>query len=534
MLTFPDQNLFDFLPLGDVRLVEWGMFVRRLKSKVGNIQIQVVEKVAGNNRVVKHIGTARNEIEKLELEQKAQQYLDEVRIDRGQISLFDNRYSASDLSRLVSQLRFLGSLATPTFQVLTHFYHLLGFDHLADPCFKDLVIARLVKPGSKAATREWLSHKLNHKYSLTAIYRRMKYIFDQHYQDRVEALVFNYLIQTADPTISVLFFDVTTLYYEAFDEDDLRKCGFSKDHKNNQPQLVVALTVNRQGFPLQLNVFPGNKFEGHTFVPCIKQLISKHQLKQFVVVADSAMISATNMEALIQEKIDFIVGARLGNLKQVLFDQIVVTVPLVDGAVRRFPFNHNQVLVVSYSTKRANKDRADRNKQIKRAEHALRSPSAIVNRYKYLQKTNQSKSGSTWEINQEKVVKSVKLEGLKGYVTNAVDLTDEDIIGKYASLWHVEQSFRISKSDLRARPIFHTTQDKIEAHLTIVFAALAVAKLIEQTTGRSIKKILEILNQVEEAKFKDSISGESFSLFTQTTNPDLKRLLKLAKCRWVT
>ena len=171
----------------------------------------------------------------------------------------------------------------------------------------------------------------------------------------------------------------------------LRKCGFSKDHKNNQPQLVIALTVNQWGFPLQLNVFPGNKFEGHTFIPCIKQLISKHQLKQFVVVADSAMISVINMNALIQERIDFIVGARLGNLKQSLFDQIVAIVPLVDGAVRRFPFNQNQVLVVNYSTKRANKDRADRNKQLKRAEYALRSPSAIVNRYKYLQKSHQSK-----------------------------------------------------------------------------------------------------------------------------------------------
>ncbi|MFH2022147.1 MAG: IS1634 family transposase [Patescibacteria group bacterium] len=506
------------------------MFVRRLRSKVGNIQVQVVEKVNGNNRVVKHIGTARNDLEQITLEQQAQQYIDGVRIDKGQISLFDNRYTQSDLHRFFSQVKIMGVLVTPTYQVLEYFYNLVGFSHLNDVCFKDLVIARLARPGSKVATRNWLDRKLNKKYSLTAIYRHMRQIFDLQYQSQVEDLIFQYLSQQTSTVISVLFFDVTTLYYEAFDEDDLRKCGFSKDRKNNQPQLVVALTVNRQGFPLQLNVFPGNKFEGHTFIPCMKQLIAKHQLKQFVVVADSAMISVTNMAALERERIDFIVGARLGNLKQTLFDKIVATIPKVDGATKRFTFNQNQILVVSYSTKRANKDRADRNKQLKRAEHALHSPSAIVNRYKYLQKAQVPTKGSTWKINQEKVIKSTQLEGLKGYVTNATNLTDKEIIEKYASLWQVEQSFRISKSDLKARPIFHTTQDKIEAHLAIVFTALAVAKLIEQTTHQSIRQTIELLEDIHEIKFEDPVSGEALSLYTKTTNPTMKKLLTYAKC----
>ena len=493
------------------------------------MQVQVVEKRAGNNRVVKHFGTARNDIEQQTLTQQAQTYLDEKRISEGRISLFDNRYTQADLAKVMSFVKVRRTLSTPTYRVLAYFYHHLGFDVFNDTCFRDLVIARLVKPGSKATTKEWLERKLDKRYSLTGIYRHMRFIFDQGYQSKLEQLMVSFLKEHHQADLAVIFFDVTTLYYEAFDEDDLRKCGFSKEHKHNQPQLVVALTVSQEGFPIQLNIFPGNKFEGHTFIPCLTQLINRHQLQQVVVVADSAMISRTNMAALEAEGIQYIVGARLGNLNHHLFEQIT-SMPKLETAPTHVSLESNRRLVVSYSLKRANKDRADRNKQLKRAAYALRNPATIANRFKYLQKAAPSKVGSGWELNQEKITKAIKLEGLKGYLTNADNLTDQEVIEKYSSLWQVERSFRISKSDLKARPIFHTTREKIEAHLTIVFAALAVAQLAEYTGRQSIRKVIKELEYLEEVILIDTVGRVTFSLFSKSTDPLICHLLKLAKC----
>ena len=186
--------------------------------------------------------------------------------------------------------------------------------------------------------------------------------------------------------------------------------------------------------------------------------------------------------------------------------------------------------MVNYSTKRANKDRTDRNKQIKRAEYALFHPTVISRRYKFLKKTGKNK----WELNQANLEKAEQLEGLKGYITNARELTNEDIMLKYGSLWNVEKSFRISKSDLKARPIFHTAKEKIEAHILIVFAALAIARYVEIATGKSIQKVIDLLEKTKEVIFKDTLSEEIFSKYTQIDNPEIQALLKLAKISRVT
>lgn len=507
------------------------MFIRKLKSRNGNIQIQVVEKIERNNRVVKHLGTARNSLELQQLSEQAQQFIDNERIKKGKVSLFDSRYTQSELESIFSRLVVLGAYDSITFHFFNYFYKQLSFQTLSDDCFCDLVIARIANPVSKVKTREWLDDKfgITHRYSLAAIYRGMERAYRLHYQEKLEKLVWDFASVNLSG-ISVLFFDVTTLYYEAFDEDDLRKFGYSKDHKENQPQLVIALTVTAQGIPLHMKVFAGNKFEGHTMIPCMQDIIKKHKLTDFVVVADSAMVSAKNMDELEASGLQYIVGARLGNLPQKLFDLIVENTPKVDGELRRFNLENGRVLVVGYSTRRAEKDRTDRNKQLKRAEYALQNPSTIVKRYKFLKKTGRN----IWELNQTNLDKMIKLEGLKGYMTNAAYLTNEDIATKYGDLWNVEKTFRMSKSDLKARPIFHTVQEKIEAHITIVFAGLAIARYAEIVTGKSIRRINELLAKVKEVLLKEPVSGEVFSKYTQADNPEVQALLKLAKINWVT
>lgn len=503
------------------------MFVRRRKNADGTISFQVMEKVERRNRLIKHLGTARNSLEVNQLVNLSRQFLDSQRIKSGKLSLFDSRYDKNSWEEFLSKLEFISALDTPTFDFLNYFYKLIGLGSLNDPCFCDLIIARIIWPLSKAKTRDFLQSNLNKNYSLTSLYRTMQTAILKDYQGKIEAILWDFL-KKQNETISVLFFDVTTLYFEAFDEDDFRKCGFSKDHKSNQPQVTVTLTVTPSGFPLHLRSFSGNKFEGHTIIPCILDICKRHNLNDLIVVADSAMVSQNNMEELENHKLKFIVGARLGNLSKTIFQQIVA-IPKTDGATQRFNLGNNKTLVVAYSQKRAVKDKSDREKQLKRANYALTNPSTVARNFKFLEKT---KFGD-FTLNKKLLQKSEQLEGLKGYITNATYLTDKEIIDKYSQLWQVERSFRISKSDLKARPIFHTAKEKIEAHLLIVFTALAIIRLVESTTKLSVAKLLEKLNPVKQIIIEDKLTKEQTSKFIQP-NDEAKSLFKLAKLNWVT
>lgn len=504
------------------------MHIRRLKSKNGNLQIQVVEKINRRDKVIRHFGTASNELETNTLVNLAKQFLEDLRIKSGNISLFDNKYSVSEITEILSKFCVRRVLDSATFNFFVHFYNVLEFDQIDHDNFADLIIARIILPVSKAKTRDFLESKLNKYYSLSSLYRIMDKISKLDFQSQLEEKIIKY-VKSFSPTISVLFFDVTTLYYESFDEDDLRKFGFSKDNKSNQPQLVVTLTVTAEGFPLHLRVFPGNKFEGHLMLPCVREIIKKHGLNDFVVVADSAMVSHTNMEELGKENLSYIVGARLGNLPTKIWEQII-TVPKIDGVTKRFDFGNNRILIVSYSQRRANKDRSDREKQLKRAQFALNNPSVVSKRFKFLKKVE----NHDLKLNIENVTKSQLLEGLKGYLTNVVNLTDEEVIAKYSQLWQVEKSFRISKSDLKARPVFHTTEERIKAHLTIVFASLTIIRLVEKITNKSIQKVLWLLDQVKEVVMEEKITGEQISKWSEIQNQEIKDLLKLAKLSWDT
>lgn len=415
-----------------------------------------------------------------------------------------------------------------TYDFFQYFYRILSFDLLDDHIFCDLVIARIIRPVSKAKTRDFLEQTLGRKYSLTSLYRVMQKACQRNYQKKAEGFLWNYL-KLHNQTVSTLFFDVTTLYFEAFDEDDFRKYGFSKDNKANQPQITVTLTVTSTGFPLHLRSFEGNKFEGHTIIPCLLDIQREHQINNFVVVADSAMVSTANMDDLERQNLKFIVGARLANLSPSLFARIIARVKRTDGATTRFTLEDNRILVVSYSVKRAIKDKSDRERQLKRVNYALKNPSTISKHFKFLKKAK----GGDFFLNEYLIEKAKQLEGLKGYITNYPSLSDEEIVEKYSQLWQVEKSFRMSKSDLKARPIFHSVKEKIEAHLLIVFCALAVMRLTENQAKISCTKILEKLDPVKEIIIEDRVTKEKISKFVEPSD-EAKFLLKLAKINWVT
>lgn len=504
------------------------MFIRKVASRSGNTAVQVVKKVDRQNKVLKHLGTAKTPLELAHLVKTGQEYINRQRINSGVISFFDSRFEKSDLEKLLSKLSFTQSLATATYQFFKHFYRAIGFNKLKNDCFQDLVIARIIKPGSKRQTREFLESKLGKRYSLTKIYRTLRIAFDQHYQKQIEQIVHRFVTRKISFIISVVFFDVTTLYYEALDEDEVRKCGFSKDCRYNQPQVVIALTVTIEGIPLAMRMFPGNTFEGHVLLPCLEETITRFQSDDCVVVADSAMLSQDNLDLLEEHKLKYIVGARLGNLSQELFRK-AIEIPRVDRATIRISLNQERFLVVAYSTKRAAKDRHDREKQIKKAREVLARPEKISRWYKFIRS---AKKGSHC-LNQPLIKKAEQLEGLKGYISNANKLEGEEIVSQYAELWQVEKAFRMSKSDLKARPIFHTIRQSIEAHLLIVFTALVIARYVELKTNQSINRVIKTLNQVKEIIVEDPTSRETASKFTKL-NSESRKLLKLAKLSWVT
>jgi hypothetical protein len=234
------------------------VFVRKVTNKSGSIAIQVAKKVNRKNQIVKHIGTARSSTEVNQLLKLAHQFIEQQRIKSGIISFFDNRFEEPRLQQLLSQLTFHHPLDKLTYLFLTYFYHQIGFDQsIKNHCFKDLVVARIVHPSSKRNSRKILKTRFGRVYPLNKIYQTLKIAFTEGYRDKIENTAYRFVLRNISPSITVLFFDVTTLYYETFDEDDFRKCGFSKDHKNNQPQIVVALTVTKHGIPLTLQSFTG-------------------------------------------------------------------------------------------------------------------------------------------------------------------------------------------------------------------------------------------------------------------------------------
>ncbi len=505
------------------------MFIRQVKNRSGNLAVQVVEKSGRKNRIIKHVGTARTPWELHQLKTAAQKFIDGERIKSGVVSLFDSRYKQSELIEVLQRLVFTQALDTLAYRFFHYFYETIGFSQIKDDCFADLVIVRIISPASKRKTRDILELRFGRSYSLTGIYRCLRLSFRHKYKERIEKIAGDFVKLQLRESITVLFFDVTTLYFEAFDEDDTRKNGFSKEYRHNQPQIVVALTVTASGMPLTMRMFEGDTFEGHTMIPCLEETMDKFALDDIVIVADAAMLSEDNLKQLEARHVRYIVGARLGNINHKLFEKIITDLPKEDKACVRLDLGNGRILLVSYSLNRANKDRHDREKQIKKAQEMLIRPQSVVRRYKFIASSGKRR----FKLNQKLIEKAEKLEGIKGYMTNAVDLKDEEIIGKYTELWQVERSFRMSKSDLKARPIFHTLKQSIETHLLIVFTALVISRYVEDITGMSVIRAVDILSQIKEITVEDKVSGQRASKYTSLTD-EAQRLARLAKLLWVT
>lgn len=354
--------------------------------------------------------------------------------------------------------------------------------------YRDIVLARIANPLSKRASVDMLEEDFGISLNLDNVYKMMDKL-DEKAIEKINETAYRHTSALFQGKIDVIFFDCTTLYFETFEEDVFRKNGYSKDLKFNQPQVVLALMVTKEGLPIGYEAFEGSTYEGHTLLPALKRLREKYKIDKVVFVADSAMLNQNNLAQLETEKFEYIVGARLKSLpdnmlKQVQNLQNYQTIKLpgqTDGyKIGRFDYKGRK-LIVSYSETRARKDAHERQKTIDRLQKKLakqKNPKEYFSNHgqrKYLKITGQSNI----ELDNERITAASQWDGLHGVITNADNLADNDVLAQYNNLWQVENAFRITKHDLKVRPVFHWAPRRVKAHLAISFTAYALVKHLE-------------------------------------------------------
>ena len=411
----------------------------------------------------------------------------------------------------------------------------IGFNRLEDEMFRYLVITRLVYPVSKLKTVDYLYKHKGISINIDKVYRYLDKLHQQQ-MTLVQEISYQHAIKVLHAKVSIVFYDVTTLYFEAEDEDDLRKSGFSKDGKHQQPQVVLGLLVNATGFPLVYKIFEGNKFEGHIMLPVVETFKEKYKLQQLVIVADAGLMSNQNIKELCEKKYEFkkyefIVGARIKNESEVLKSQLLA-LELNDGESAVLQKQEGQKMIVGYSAQRAKKDRHNRKRGLEKLEKSLKTGKLtkkhITNKgySKYLKLDGEV----TVAIDYDKYKDDAKWDGLKGYLTNT-NLSKEEVIAQYKQLWHIEKTFRISKTDLRIRPIFHYLKRRIEAHVCISFAACVVYKELERQLKNkkselSPEKAIDILKTIYALTVITPYSKSSYTRLL-IKNDEQAQLLKL-------
>jgi len=480
------------------------MFVRKKRNKSGSVSVQIIDKSKGY-RVFKTIGSSKSP-EKIK--QLVARGWDIIQNSGNQARLFsfkteEERWIEDFLSGLSNaQVHTIGPEL-----IFGALFDRVGFNKIDDDLFRHITIARLAYPTSKLKTADYLYRYRGIKIEVTAIYRFLDKLAGTYKED-VEQIAFEYTKRTLR-SISVIFYDMTTLYFETEDEDDLRKIGFSKDGKFQKPQIMLGLLVGQGGYPIGYDIFEGNTFEGHTLLPVLEDIQRKYHFKKPVVIADAALLSAKNIAALESEGYQFIIGARIKNetelVKQKILDQAQ---GIKDGEGFAIKKPDGTRLAITYSTKRHKKDASNRERGLRKLRKRVRSgrlTKESINNRGY-NKFLVLKGRVNVEIDESKVKEDEYWDGLKGYITNT-RLSPRQVAENYRHLWQIEKAFRISKTDLKIRPIHHRLRNRIEAHICIAFVAYTIYKelerlLLKHRVGFSPKRAAELTHNMYELDYK--------------------------------
>lgn len=499
------------------------LIIRTVKTASGAQAVQIIRYENNKRIVVRHIGSAHTDDELTVLRREAELIREQL---IPQLSLFplvesQPRVVHMDHLQLQSVTHCFAhqALKQCAEQCELHFLH---------PLYQDIALMRVIEPASKLRTITLLQRYFNVTYAERTVYRLLPKLILQ--KEDIEKAAYKTACTHFGESFALVLYDVTTLYFESHEPDDaLRARGFSKDDKSKQPQIVIGLLVTPQGFPLMHEVYKGNTFEGHTMLDVIKKFQRLHTNTKPIIIADAAMLSRDNMQYLETEGYRYIVGARLANTPQLFIEIISSTLAKQDNSLIRLNYpNRPFDVVCAYSSQREKKDRRQFEKQIAKASELIKQKEA-GKRAKFVKKSPDGKP--IFILDEELKQKTEKLLGIKGYCTNIPEseISNEQVVSYYHDLWRIEQAFRISKTDLKTRPIFHHAHDAIQAHVLLCFMALMMGKFIEIKTGLSMQRARDILWNVHEVHIQDELTGKQFTLRTNLAkynNSALPNILK--------
>lgn len=473
--------------------------IRKVKTHSGSTAIQVGSYKGKNFNLTKHIGSAKDTTKIDELITLAEEY---IRSHSSQLTLNFNPQSEEILFKRGVKVK--RAYLQTAYDYLGSVYGDLGLNHLHNSTLKHFAMIRVLEPTSKIKSIALLDKYFGIHYTKTTAFRELGKLVTLK-MTVIKAAIY-YAQRNLHFDFSLIFYDVTTLYFESFKDDGFRTSGFSKDNKINQPQILIGLLVNRDGFPIYYDIFKGNTFEGKTIIPVILEIKEKYHVDSFTVIADAAMLSEENLAQLKSLGIGYIVGGRTGRLTFSQLQQIADKLNRVNHKTLRV-----DEIIYEYSTKRATKDKADNDTKLQKALYLLSHPGKVFKRSVLL--TGSGKK--TFRLNEALVEKHRLLEGIKAYRTNITRIPEKLLIDRYHDLWKVEQAFRITKSDLEARPIYHRRRESIEYHILIVFVALCMGKIIELTQGRTLQRVVDELKDKWTVTLYDEISGNTLEVMLE-------------------
>ena len=443
----------------------------------------VVDKSRGRYRELHTVGIAMDESEIATLRQKGLEWIRQHELAvHPELDLYGEERRACEqeieiTKRVVSNIDNI--LINGAELILDRVFDRIGFNRIEDDVFRKLVQSRLSFPASKAATVEYLKNYYDEDLDLSRIYRYLDKLNDSH-KHLVQDISVHHTMRILGGHIGVMFYDVTTLYFETDRQDDLRKTGFSKEGRHSNPQIILGLLVSLDGYPLAYCIHEGNKYEGHTMLPVIREFVARYSLDDIIVVADSGLMTGANINELEAEGCKYIIGSRIKNEPEDIKRQIL-SFDKANGVIHEIDKGGGRRLLIGYADRRAQKDVHNRDKGILRLEKAYRSgrlSKENINRRGY-NKFLDMEGNTTVSINYDRIQEDERWDGLKGYLTNT-DIPTSDVVTVYHNLWNVEKAFRIAKSKIEIRPMFHFTRRRIEAHICICFVALKVYKELER------------------------------------------------------
>jgi transposase len=550
------------------------MFIRKKKSphsKKTAVQLVKNERRDGKVKqtIVRHFGAAETEEDlqilmdlalrlKIDMETESQPSLFDTETTMDQIRSTRPKTEDEplnvDLRHLVEEER----VKVGIHQIFGHIFEKIGFQKVIHDSYRkkkslklmrDIVMTRIDRPQSKLSSVATLKKSYGIKTHINSIYRMMD-LLDDAAIERIQQSCYDYTFGLLGEKLDVIFYDCTTLYFESFIEDDLKRNGYSKDGKFNQAQVLLALMVTREGLPIGYEVFPGATFEGHTLTNALEKLHQKYKIDKLVFVADSAMLSQENITLLESMGQPYIVAARLKNLPKKLTKKILdksqykvletqddkAEIPIT--YMETFLDCETKKLIVTHNPKRAAKDEHDRLKaivQLKKRLGKSSNPKILLNNYGY-KKYLTIKGETELSINDEKIAQASAWDGLHGIITNIQNAPPHELLSHYHGLWQVEETFRISKHNLRMRPIFHWTPSRIKSHIAICFMALTCIRTLEFMVKVQYKKlspevIRKALSELETSVLHDTSTDRHYVLPSKCSL-DAKKIYQILGLRW--